>query len=201
MKFSASFFIILVPLILACSEVESVKFEKKTSGKITCDISAEKTTIKAGEVPKIEVMLTNNTDEDVYLIGSLDGSSEEWRFPHCTFSIEKPEKDVVPGTGRCGMMNVLREEDFVLVGPGESFDPFGEVDDHGFFPSWQIQDPEMFRNKGIYKIQFHYSTKPDSIAKYLGSESENDVNRGIKKLFEKVPHVDVSSNILEIEVK
>lgn len=190
-----------LPIPFACREHESIKFEKKSSGKITCDISAKETTINVGEVPKIKVKLTNNTDEDVYLIGSLDGSEVQWRYPYCYFTIEKPETDVVASGARCGMMNPLREEDFVLLKPKESFDPYSSIDGYGFFSSSTLSDPKEFRKKGTYKIQFHYSTEPDSITKYLGSESENKVDAKIKKMFRQVPHLKVSSNVIEIKVK
>ena len=97
----------------------------------------------------ISVALTNETDVDIYLVGSLDASDCKWRYPHCYFEVTGPDgKPAARKIGRCGNMNTLRAEDFAKVPPGGSFDPYQQVDGYGFFAAHQL-DPHNFREPGV----------------------------------------------------
>ena len=88
-----------------------------------CSIRGQPT-CELGKAPNVTVALTNQTAEEVYLIGSLDASDSKWRYPHCYFEVTGPDgTSAVQGIGRCGNMNTLREQDFVEVPPGGAFDP------------------------------------------------------------------------------
>lgn len=171
---------------------------------VTCTITAPPT-VEQGKVPQVTVALTNNTAAEVLLVGSLDGSDCKMRFPHCTFEIIGPDgKSPVKGIGRCGNMNTLREKDFVRVAPGKSFDPFGRVDDGGFFGCHQLR-AENFAAPGEYRLRFRYSTVAEK-----GTE-ENWFGDGFRKgqeaqeltvkgLLARVPRVTVESNWVTVRV-
>jgi hypothetical protein len=163
-----------------------------------CVLTVAKKTYKPGETPELKVAIVNKTRKDVYLIGSLDASDLKWRSPHCYFSIERPNKDPLPGGGRCGNMNSLRENDFVLVKSGESFDPYQSIDGYGFFGPYIMGNKDAFKAPGTYKITFHYSTKSTKIGDYLGDGSTNEK---LLALFMQMPHIELTSNTVEIEVK
>ncbi|GAB4224494.1 MAG: hypothetical protein Kow0062_26370 [Acidobacteriota bacterium] len=54
-------------------------------------------------------------------------------------------------------MNGLRKEDFIDLRPAESFDPYMNVDSHGFFPAARLW-ASRFKQPGGYRFTFHYST-------------------------------------------
>jgi hypothetical protein len=163
---------------------------------LICKLFVDKTTYKIGEVPKIKVEIENTGNKDIYLIGSLDGSEIKRRMPYCYFDIEKPRPDTIQ-YGFCGTTNPLRASDFVLVKAHSSFNPYQPVDNYGFFTSYLIGDTATFRNPGVYKIQFHYSTMSGNINKYKGMGSSADSVLQ-KQLFEKVPRVELVSNMIEV---
>ncbi|MDT7831674.1 hypothetical protein RQM59_04740 [Flavobacteriaceae bacterium S356] len=168
------------------------------SERYECTIKATKKVYSIGETPQIAVSITNNSGEDVYLIGSLDASEVKWRSPYCYYKIDKPKNVPSPMVGRCGNMNSLRVGDFKLVKPGESFNPYQSTKGYSFFGSYEIQRKENFKSPGTYKITFHYSTKSTKLDNYLGDGEENTK---LKKLFSKVPNIELKSNTIEIEIK
>jgi hypothetical protein len=117
-----------------------------------------------GTAPRIAVSLINRFDSDIYLVGSLDGSEDQLRYPFCHFEVPDPTGKRVgaPYYGRCGYMNRLREKDFVQVPPGGKFDPYQNIDDHGFFRSTQLWPP-TFNSTGTYRVRFVYSTRDGDI--------------------------------------
>src|SRR5688572_14404597 len=136
-------------------------------GPVSCAIQGDPT-CEAGKAPGITVSLTNLTDADIYLVGSLDASDCKRRYPHCSFEVTGPDgKPAVQRIARCAFMNMLRAKDFIKVAPGEAFDPFQSIDDHGFFSAYQL-DERHFRTPGVYRIRFVYSTKEDDIKKWGG---------------------------------
>ena len=80
-------------------------------------LTSDKEVYKVGELPKLTVKIYNDSKEDIYLIGSLDGSDVKWRFPYCYYSIDRP-KSVQTKLQRCGNMNTLRLHDFKLIHAG-----------------------------------------------------------------------------------
>lgn len=174
--------------------------QTKNAGFI-CILSSDKTIYKVGQVPKLEVQIINQSNNEIYLIGSLDGSAEKWRFPYCYFTIDKPKVDTILFP-RCGNTNPIRIEDFVLVKPKGKFNPFQSIGGSGFFGDHTTTQKETFRNAGIYKIQFHYSTDTDNIGNFMGnfgqwSKGADSVK--IKSLLARVPKMDIISNRIEIK--
>lgn len=133
------------------------------------------------------------------LVGSLDGSDVQWRYPHSYVTIERPTGDRPPaGVGRCGNTNPLRPEDFVVLGPGQAFNPYRRNDDYGFFGCHAL-DSMTFTSAGRYTVTFHYSTEgsgPEAWNGGLNGEPTGDALR----LLEQVPPVSLTSNTLEFRV-
>lgn len=178
---------------------------KEKSGKkypLDCVLTCNKTTFKIGEVPMLEVKIKNDGNSDICLIGALEGSDDKRRMPYCYYTIEKPKPDTVRFT-RCGNSNPLRAADFKIIKRNSTFNPFEHVDDYGFFTDYLSSQTETYRNPGIYKIQFHYSTNSDSIKKFMGNFGfwdKRDDSTLIKELFTKVTKVDLVSNTIEIKI-
>jgi hypothetical protein len=168
--------------------------------KLTCTLTSDKTKYKVGELPSLKVLIHNNTGDDIYLIGSLDGSDVKWRMPYCYYSIQEPTNHPVTSL-RCGNMNSLRVQDFRLVKPGEAFNPYQDVDTYGFFTDHRVTDPQTFKTPGVYKIQFHYSTNSSNIAQFMGDRPyrrDKSDSLQVALLLEKVPKVDLTSNEIDV---
>jgi len=190
--------------VLAAAGAAPIPDGAKARPPVTCTITAPPT-VEQGQVPRVTVALTNNTAAEMLLVGSLDGSDCKMRFPHCTFEITGPDgKSPVKGIGRCGNMNTLREKDFVRVAPGKSFDPFGRIDDGGFFGCHQLR-AENFAAPGDYRLRFRYATVAEKEARgnwfgdgfRKGQEAEE---ARVNALLDRVPRVTVESNTITVRV-
>jgi hypothetical protein len=157
-----------------------------------CTITSDRTTYEVGEVPKITFLIVNKSGKDVVLVGSLDGSDVGWRFPKCRLEIlDKGGRPVTNQVLRCGNMNTLKTNDFVLVPAGENFNPFGK----GFFrPAELVQFPVT--TPGEYIFRFNYSTS-NRLQDYFGDEA--NAAPEIQRLFERVPKLELKSNELKLK--
>ena len=192
--------ILLLILFPFCFSSLSQKKKPDDKIRLNCIISSPNKTYKPGEVPAIDVKIINMSKEEIYLIGSLDGSDTKGRMPYCYFTIEKPKPDTILFL-RCGFANPLRIEECRLVKPNEAFNPYGKIDSKGFWPDYTITNKETFRNPGLYKIQFHYEANPENITRFMGSWDKNPDSAQLKKLIERVPKINLASNVLEIIVE
>jgi len=122
-------------------------------------------------------------------------------YPHCSFDVIGPNgNSALQRIKRCGNMNTLREQDFVKVKPGASFDPYQRTDDYGFFSAHQL-NPNNFGTVGKYRIRFIYSTNSDAIEKW-GGDGRGSVakNEKLMAMFRQVPKVEVKSNEIQVTV-
>ncbi|MES2331694.1 MAG: hypothetical protein V4539_18955 [Bacteroidota bacterium] len=176
--------------------------EKRDAADFTCTLSSDKMIYKLGEVPKLDVRVINETLQPAYLVGSLDGSDLKWRMPYCYFTIDKPKPDTVVFL-RCGNSNPIREIEIKLIKPKEKFNPYEPIDNYGFFGDHASMQKETFRNPGVYKIQFHYSTNTQDTRNFIGNfgiwTADADSVK-LKELLRRVPRIDLVSNPIEITI-
>jgi hypothetical protein len=180
---------------LAAREAVAQKPAPETK-PLGCTILGEPTS-ELGNAPKVTVAITNQTKADIYLVGSLDASDCQWRYPHCYFEVTGPDgKSAVSKIARCKHMDALQEKHFVKVLPGRSFDPF----QNGFFSAHQL-DASTFRTAGEYRIRFVYSTNSSTIAEWTGDRGGRvAVAEKLVAMFSQVPKVEVRSNEIKITV-
>jgi len=97
----------------------------QTDTGIICVLFPQKIYHRIGETPQINILIINRTDSTIYLPNCLDGSSDRTRLPFCDIEI------LNMNTRKWGkrfidfMPNPLIENDLQLLGPNESFNPFG----------------------------------------------------------------------------
>jgi hypothetical protein len=174
----------------------------RNGSSLTCRLKCDKTKYKVGEVPKFKVEIVNNSGKDIYLIGALDGSDVKWRMPHCYYTIQKPGPDTIHFE-RCGNMNSLKPQDFRFVKAGSKFNPYENIGDYGFFTDFTTTNSETFKSRGIYKIQFHYSTNSQNIKDFMGDrplQQDRVTMQKLVSLLKQVPRVDIVSNEIEITI-
>ena len=116
-------------------------------GDFTCTLKADKEVYKVGEIPQLEVTITNNSKSDVYLIGALDGSDVKLRYPYCYYTIQKPDNV---------SMSYAESRDIATLKPEElkretrkTFNPVWDGDDFNFIPDNAATDDRTFKNSGV----------------------------------------------------
>lgn len=98
-------------------------------------------------------------------------------------------------------MNPLHPEDFRLIKAGAKFNPYESVGDYGFFSDFTVTDPGTFKDAGVYKIQFHYSTNSQNINDFMGDRpfrQDQSNTQKLASLLKQVPRVNIVSNEIEI---
>ena len=53
----------------------------------------------------------------------------------------------------------------------------------------------------MYKIQFHYEANPENINRFMGSWDKNPDSTQLKRFIERVPKIELASNVLEIRIE
>ena len=90
------------------------------------------------------------------------------------------------------MKNGLREADFVLLDPGESFDPYiHAIDSYGFFGAEHLKS--RFALRGEYGFTFHYSTASSSIDDWKGSVIR--LSDDVLQRLQRVPRINIDCSI------
>ena len=191
-------FLLLISLVFPALTLQRNLFRR---ADLKCVLTADKKVYKTGELPRFTVKIINDSKQDIYLPGSLDGSDLKWRFPHCYYTITGPGPDNSKML-RCGNMNPLRANDFRSVKAGQAFDPYERTDNYGFFPDHKTTIPETFQIPGEYRIFFNYSTNAQSISQFRGDFShDNTDSLEINRMFKSVPKIDLRSNVIVIRVE
>ena len=198
-------------LVVACCACALARSDDKPhlpkTPPLTCTIHSQPT-CELGQVPAISVEIANWTEGEIYLIGSLDGSDLKWRYPLCYFEVIGPDGKLAKnGVARCGNMNTIREKDFVKVPRGGKFNPYQQIDGHGFFGT-SLMVPATFQAVGEYRIRYVYSTENADPKCWLGDVrgsvaemlNAGGTHENVVKLLAQVPKTTVSSNEITIKV-
>jgi hypothetical protein len=162
---------------------------------LECIIRSEKK-CQLGSAPRVRVRIVNRTGREIVLVGSLDASDKQFRYPYCYYEVIGPDgKNAVKPAGvGCGNHNKLRSADFVKVAQRGEFDPYQKIDRFGFFSAHQLH-PSTFDVPGKYRIRFIYCTTEKDIRKWEGKPDDELV-----KLFSQVPKITMKSNGIVVEV-
>jgi len=172
-------------------------------GDFTCTLKADKEVYKVGEIPQLEVTITNNSKSDVYLIGALDGSDVKLRYPYCYYTIQKPD-NVSMSYARTRDIATLKPEEFRKVKPGKTFNPYEMGDDFNFIPDNAATDDRTFKTPGVYKLTFHYSSNSNNISEFMGDKPVDRTKADsmkIESMFRLVPKIELVSNEIQIRFK
>ncbi|GLZ35857.1 hypothetical protein Lesp02_80440 [Lentzea sp. NBRC 105346] len=141
-----------------------------------------------GEARPVEVEIRNTGDSPVRFVGVVDGSEHGLRYPHYRPSITCGGVLVAtPEPAEDPLVGPLREQDFRLLAPGESFDPAGE----GFLPlvtfAWRPDGP------GVYRYALEVSTESESPQDWLGRFGQDP---SVIPLIAEVPRLTVAGDLV-----
>jgi hypothetical protein len=142
----------------------------------------------------LALQVINVSDEPIYMVGVLPGS-EGLRYPRYLAEIEGPSGPVAPRFPEAvDYAPGLREEDFVCLDPGDSFDP---QQGRAFIP---LQQLAWFKppTPGIYRLRVRFDGTAEDPRQWMGHTFVRNREQ-VEALIEQVPHVQVTSNTLEIE--
>lgn len=84
------FIMILLGLVCWVTHDQSAVAQTPPS-VLTCRIESERQVYQIGELPCVQVIITNQTDQELLLVRSLEGSGIKRRYPHCYFEIIGPD--------------------------------------------------------------------------------------------------------------
>ena len=171
--------------------------EAKGVPKVSIIMTLDKETYAFGELPKAKVVLKNESDENVVLARSLDGSEVGWRFPKCGIEVfdENKEKVQLGGIARCGNMNTLRDGDFVELEPGETLTL---AENAGFYAFYQLS-----QKPGTHWVRYSYATSSGGVEKYFGDERMmpgHKVDPALREMAARIPEISVMSEMVKVVV-
>lgn len=167
---------------------------------LKCTLTADSICF-AGTIPQIKVMLHNQTDREIFLLGSLDGSSNAMRYPLCYFEITNSlGKTITHERTGCGTLAGLHSRFFVKVAAQGSFNPYtgpAIESQHGFAFTHQLL-PHYYIIPGEYRFRFVYSSASNSL--YDWNVTSASDKAAIENKMQLMPKVMVKSNEVKIFV-
>ena len=188
---------IVLSLLVVFISITSFQPRWPADSTLKCVLTTDRKEYKTGEVPQLEVKITNAGDKDIYMIGALDGSEMLWRMPYCYYTVEKIGGRIdTPKVSRCGNTDPIHEDDFTVLKPGASFNPYLKR----FYPVG-IYFSSILNQPGTYKIRFNYNSNSSEMDSFdgrfnaLGKDSME-----VRKLFPKAAKVQLVSNEIEIKI-
>lgn len=188
---------IILLLFIAFVMITSFQLRPPAATTLKCILTADRTEYKLGEVPQLEVKITNVSHKKVYMIGALDGSEMLWRMPYCYYTIEKTGGRIdTPRASRCGNTDPIQKDDFIALKPGASFNPYFKR----FYPGPYFL-PVSIKEPGTYKIRFNYNSNSREMDSFDGRFNRLDKDSmAVRALFPKAAKIELTSNEIEIRV-
>lgn len=141
---------------------------------------------------KFRVRIKNVSDHDVTVVGCLDGSSSDKRYPHFNRSVT-PSEPMAERMG-CGNCNSLRDSDLKVLKPGESFDPFGPGTFGEHLAKWTPL------KAGTYTVKFTCDYAAKDLSEWNGPIERSMGLGGLEEKLKQVPKVALTASV-EVEVK
>jgi hypothetical protein len=181
----------LLPWGFNVASRESIRIAARLdTNDIECEIRPGKRKFRVGDSAGFTVRIHNRAPLPLWLVRSLDGSTDRARFPHVILEIAGPAGGYhVPAYIGCGNINALREVDFVLVYPGEPFDPF----EKGPLP-YSLRSGRFIK-PGKYVATFRYSTNEPDVRKWLGWPPTQTMSDNISQRLRNVPLLDLACSV------
>ncbi len=182
-----------VPISLEARFPESRTGERSIVGTETmavgadlrCEIVPSADTFRVGDFASFQVILHNIGKETFYLVPALDGSLEHLRYPLVSIAIDGDSERMTGNQPRmCGNVNYLMPEDFILIPPGGSFQPFDV---------FVFEQP--LRRPGDHKVLFSYSTLEADYQFWIDRLGGETIDPRAHEFLKGVPRVKLTSSI------
>ncbi len=154
---------------------------------LRCEVLPLKDCFHVGDKPRFKVVIRNMSQKTFFLVGAIDNSEAQSRYPYVTLEIEGPEDGIArPQPAECGYENALRLRDFAEVSPGGTFEPITP-------PFWAPRDAHhaKFAKPGRYQVTFHYSSNEIDYALWVGQSSWDYVSGSVVDKLKQVPRIEI----------
>ena len=148
----------------------------------------------------IKIEVRNLSQQNVWVVGVVDGSEEGIRYPHYLPQISMAGQVVAePPSPEDPLVGPLRPADFRLLAPDEAFDPTSPHLGAAFLP---LSTFSNFRPAvpGRYKSTLIFSTEGQYPEQWLGYFGQDAERSAVLERIAQVPRLTVRSNVLEVEV-
>ncbi len=156
-----------------------------TIADVRCQVLPMADTFHVGDAPAFRVVISNLSDEWIYLVRAVDGSFEGIRYPMMSVAIDGPGGKSASGGAGCGNANPLELSDFSLVEPAGDFEPFDVY-----------QENDRFTEPGEYKVTFKYSTNSIDY-KFWGDQFAGPrMHPSAWALLTRVPRLEIEESIV-----
>jgi hypothetical protein len=150
--------------------------------------------IAVGDPLGVRAEVRNVDDQEVLMVGVIDGSEQGVRYPHWRPGVSLGTRVVAePGRAEDPLVGPLRRADFRRLAPGERFDPTGA----GYLPLAtfaNFRPPEP----GTYRCTLSLSTESERPEQWLGRFGQDAERDAVLELVARVPGLTLRS---ELEVK
>ena len=144
--------LLLAGCMLSAPPAGTTPASLKEPDGLSLKLSAEATTVRVMEQPKVDIVIANRGRAPVVLVRPGDGSDRELRTPLVKWLVEP-----VPGEGdpagilravmNCGNINALHPGEVFTLGPGES-------------ESFRTHLWATFSKPGKYRVRYEYENRP-----------------------------------------
>jgi hypothetical protein len=149
---------------------------------------------------RVDVELRNDGDEDVWVVGVVDGSEAGVRYPRWRPSVLHDGRTVAtPPAPEEPLTGPLRAADFRRLGPGEAFDPTARAGGAAYLPllTFATFAPHQ---PGAYTLTLELSTESERPDDWLGSWGQEPERERVLELVKQVPRMTLRANELMMEV-
>jgi hypothetical protein len=153
-----------------------------------------------GAPVRIVVEIRNASAGDVWMVGVLDGSEEEVRYPYYRPSVTRDGVVVAtPPPTEDSLVGPLRVTDFRRLTPGDAFDPTRSEQGAAYLPLSTFATFRPLR-AAIYRYTLTLSTESDHPDEWLGRFGQDEARADVLDLVACVPRVTVVASI-DVEVR
>lgn len=149
--------------------------------------------VVVGASVPIAVEVRNVSERPVWIVGVVDGSEEGIRYPHYRPRVSLGGETVAaPPPAEDPLVSPLRVVDFVVLQPGEAFDPEGAGYGRAYLP---LSTFANFRptQPGTYVLGLSLSTESASPENWLGRFNQDAEREVVLHLVSQVPRLTTTA--------
>lgn len=160
---------------------------------LTLSVTADKTTVPIGTLPKLEIKLTNGSSKPITLVRNLDGSEDKMRYPKIFAETRSTKGWMHTQVGRCGNTNNLELANFFELAAGKTW-----TVEHFY---WDRLKP-LFEKPGMVSLRVVLDTQSSDFEHWKGfmGPIEPEVEEQLRKKLVSVAKFKLVSAPIDIRV-
>lgn len=165
---------------------------------IALTLEAPASVVKVGAPVNFRVNVKNVSNRPVWFVGVVDGSETGIRYPHYRPRVLRGDMPVAaPPAPEDPLVSPLRPADFVLLEPGQSFDPTASTHGAAFMllSTFSNFRPDV---AGDYRFELTLSTDSPSDEAWLGRFNQSAERERVLQRVAEIPRLTVSAQPLHI---